>query len=303
MKIGLLIDASTSLLNRPDDADLSPGDRGRRFINCLLYKASKPQEISLALAVFGLLNDGSLFFFSHGFKRIKLEAAAACYPRSKVDVIPITESGAQQKEYVEIDIPLSQLRHSETESSTSLENETDRCLDICKMHDYWFRPTTEAFEELSYLQIMEYYYLKPGKGPHKMALGHPMPESHNWTKNPYGKTCCGIVYGKGLPNIYDPDSNTIENREYYYKSLLLLFKPHRRKEDLILACMYQNIVTIPLPFLLSQSFMFCTTIQMIRTRMHTPSLQRRERHMQRRLNSMSSYTKKSITTFQQTMMM
>jgi hypothetical protein len=165
MKIGLLAQASSSILNREDDADISPGDRGRRFINCLLYKASKPQEISLALAIFGLLNGGSLFFFSHDHKRIKLAVACAAYPRSKVDTAPILQHKSNEMEFVNIAIPLSKLRQGGVQAddaadTMSLDNEVDRTLDLCPMTDYWHRSTTEEFKDLSYIQILERYYLK-----------------------------------------------------------------------------------------------------------------------------------------------
>jgi hypothetical protein len=236
MKIGLLADTSTSIMNRQDDADISPGDRGRRFINSLLYRASKPQELSLALAIFGLLNGGSLFFFSHERRRIKLETACGCFPN-------VCQSSEQEdNEFIGIDISLAQLRSSTGAESngepSSLDNEVDGCIDVCIMNDYWHR--APKFDELSYIQMMEGYYLKAGKGPGElqMMLGHPMPFKHHWIKNPYGKTACGIVYGKGLPNIYDPDTNTETNREYFFKSLLVLFQPHRRPTQLLQDCKF-----------------------------------------------------------------
>jgi hypothetical protein len=237
MKIGLLVSTVKSIAGREDDADISPGDRGRRFINSLLYRACKPQEISLALAIFGLLNGGSLFFFSHDKTRIKLEPVLACYANSPATLTSMAETNCDDSEFVSIEIPMSKLKRSASVEGTgnhSLDNEVDQCMDLCAMHDYWYRPA--LLDEFSYMETVESYYLKSGKGPRGsgMLLGHPMPEKRHWARYAFEKTACGIVYGKGLPNIYgDAETNTPNNREYYFKALLVLFKPHRKAEELL----------------------------------------------------------------------
>ena len=248
MKIGLLASTATSILGRSDNDEISAGDRGRRFINSLLYRSDKPQEISLALAIFGLLNGGSLFFFSHEKKRIKLEAACACYPNSSLQNTPVAARNVEETEYVSVGISLSQLQQTESDSPSQApassseapstvaaepSSEIDGCINLCVMDDYWHRPV--LMEEMSYIDVMETYFLKQGKAPpdSQMMLGHPMPEKRHWALNPFANTGCAIIYGKGLPNIYDEDINIPRNREYYFKGLLVLFKPHRRRGDLL----------------------------------------------------------------------
>lgn len=260
MKIGLVASTAASILAREDDDTISPADRGRRFINSLLYKSTKPQELALPLALLAILNNESLYFFSHAPAKIKLSVAAACFKNANEAGNYDTESDEDEgeSEFVHVTIPMSQLQTSQQTEDSRTNHEMDSMVNLSIMTDYWHRPV--FMEDLSYIDVLEGYHLKQvhalfflllffkpkylyamiiisqGKtkdNRYAMTLGHPNPDKRHWAENDFQAKACGIVYGGELPNLDDLDKVTPEITEYYYKALLVLFKPHRKAPELL----------------------------------------------------------------------
>jgi len=111
-------------------------------------------------------------------------------------------------------------------------NEIDQYLDFNKMKDYWYRP--EELNGISYIDTIEQYHLELGEGPHyaRMSIGHSNPTKSHWKVNKNFVRKCAVVVGKQIPNILAKTCSP-EDREFYYKSLLILFKPHNSTDALL----------------------------------------------------------------------
>ena len=143
--------------------------------------------------------------------------------------------------YVEIQIQNSTLlRHlnkntnsNENDSSEIDEesNEADDFLDgVCLLTDYWYRP--ESMSNLNYVEVREGYHIVRKQPPlnSKLAMhpSHPKSGGLYWLRNMHQEqTCIVFVGGKGsqLPNLLKQNI-TKEEKEFYYKAMLILFKPH-----------------------------------------------------------------------------
>jgi len=125
-------------------------------------------------------------------------------------------------------------------SSDDVINECEKFIDFNVMNDYWYRP--KSMHSLSYIDVMEQYHLELGEGPHysKMCLGHPNPSRRHWKINKNFIRKCSVVSGMQLPNLISTVCKS-EDREFYFKSLIILFKPHNSMEDIITG--YSGIYT------------------------------------------------------------
>ena len=234
MRIGLMNSAVERVLERPDDDSLTIEERGRRFINCVLYKFTKPQEIPATLAALGLINDGNLFFRSHEPARLRLDVACACYKE------PITYNGAAPAEdaYIRYSLPTGATTTTTGASLLTVGDDDDdsggdfpMSFTLNRMNDYWFRPA--SMEQFNYITVLERFHLVSGTGSlveEQMNEQHPRPLKNHWVKNL--RRCVGIVFGKPLPNIKKKGCRDAD-KEFFYKALLILFKPHKRPEDIL----------------------------------------------------------------------
>jgi hypothetical protein len=241
MKFGLIVKTAESVTNRPDNETISDETRGRRIINGSLFKLTKPVEVPATLACFSLLNRGKLYFLSHNAAKLRLDVICGCYKESKSydpfdsDVYHDLEKRIDSN-FVEIMISTNSLCNGESnndaEDADQLDNEIDRTININPMIDYQKRPA--SMESLNFIEVKEKYHIISGK-PRKdeqMQLGHPNGDKKYWAKNAQGRLACGIIYGRMLPNIRSLQTNCIDS-EYYYKGLLILFKPHRHVHEIM----------------------------------------------------------------------
>jgi len=262
MKLGLISQAYARTFCASDDAEITPNERGRRAINKALWQFTKPQELHTTMAAFMLLNDGP-FIRSHEPEHLNLKQLCACYldiierddrdPNEEYldtdddgddDDSPFERCRGFESEepeappgYVDIQIPnYTLLRHLNKEADDDKPdgkeaNESDNYIDgVCLLTDYWFRP--DSMRDLSYVDVRELYHIvrKPPPSKKHMAMhpSHPNAGGIHWIRNKnQERTCLVFVGGKGsqLPNI-SKGNTTKEEKEFYYKAMLILFKPH-----------------------------------------------------------------------------
>ena len=142
------------------------------------------------------------------------------------------ENGVAEAGYVDIQIPNFALRLRDRDEDGSNKADRNEAVDfienVCLMTDYWHRPT--AMQDLNYASVIENYHIVRGKPPKALEMQgpHPNPEGKYWLRNKnHERKCISFVGGKGSqpPNL-GKHSLTVNEREFYFKSMLLLFQPH-----------------------------------------------------------------------------
>lgn len=297
MKMGLLTRSVGRVVNRADNANIEPMERGKRIINAVLYAFTKPVEVPATIAALVMIR-GGLFIMSHNPVYVNLELAAACYRDEKryytdededdddddeddLDYIPGEESTSEDDEDDEEDedeewddlheienggdddndvdnddddqvgvdedddgvVNLSIQKRSLRYNSQEEGNECDKYIDFNLMNDYWYRP--EALKTVSYIELLEQYNLQSGEGPHfaRMCDGHPNKTLNHWRVNTNYVRRCAVVMGKQMPNLHSKNL-TVKDQEFYYKCLLLLFKPHTFDDNKLIRTKGMDILFI-----------------------------------------------------------
>ena len=153
--------------------------------------------------------------------------------RDRSDLVEAEEhdgNGVAAAGYVDIQIPNFALRQRDDDGSNNADrNEVVEFIEnVCLMTDYWHRPTT--MQDLNYAFVIENYHIIRGKPPKALEMQgpHPNPENKYWLRNKnHERKCISFVGGKGSqpPNL-GKHSLTADEREFYFKSMLLLFQPH-----------------------------------------------------------------------------
>ena len=102
--------------------------------------------------------------------------------------------------------------------------------DLCLLTDYWHRPL--YMQNLSFIYVKEHFHIVRNSPPPKQDMAmvgdHPRKGNLYWLRNKHHERRCAVfVGGKGgtLPNLAKR-SLTEEEREFYYKAMLIMFKPH-----------------------------------------------------------------------------
>jgi len=240
MKFGLILKTAESVVNREDNNDISVETRGRRLINGSLFKITKPFEVPATLAAFSIINKGSLHFFSHEASKLRLDSICASYVEAPwYDPFdqnhPNNYIEQEESHLVNITLSANSLFTSTNDDdgvSNPLDNEIARTISIGPMIDYQKRPL--SLENFNFIELREQYHIVTGKPKpnQQMLLGHHYIATKYWNINPYGRRACAVMYGRKLPNILKNSLSQID-KEFYYKSLLVLFKPHRHGEELL----------------------------------------------------------------------
>jgi hypothetical protein len=107
--------------------------------------------------------------------------------------------------------------------------EMDNYLQLNPMLDYWCRPIGDSWQKLCYLEMIEYFHLEQGEGKGSNAMSnHPIPTKH-WIKNKNCSRRIAAFSGRKLPDMRDRSILSQNDIDFYFKSLLILFKPHSKK--------------------------------------------------------------------------
>ncbi|KAI8818849.1 hypothetical protein BJ741DRAFT_673248 [Chytriomyces cf. hyalinus JEL632] len=200
MRIGLYCKNVSSVLHRPDNDSIVEEDRSLRIINKFLYSLTKPVEVCTTMAAYLILTDGALFESSHQFVYKSLSLMHSSYPDQQSVL-----SANSSDHFVDVSIPLASINSSS--------------VDLSPMHLYWDRPSSMA--EICYIDCVELYHPVKTKGI----------DGNHWVKNSSSERKVLIITGRQLPNLARP--LTEEELMFYYKSLLILFKPHHSMNGLV----------------------------------------------------------------------
>ncbi|KAJ3221275.1 hypothetical protein HDU78_000564, partial [Chytriomyces hyalinus] len=87
------------------------------------------------------------------------------------------------------------------------------------MDMYWTRPA--AMAQISFINCIEQYHIVKGKGN----------TGNHWIQNAFSERKVLIVTGRQLPNL--AKDLAPDDLSFYYKSMLVLFKPHQSVDGLL----------------------------------------------------------------------
>jgi len=251
MKIGLILKGIRKALSEPDTTNLSPGELGRRVLNKILYYFSAPIDLPFPLAALCIINDG-LFFHSHEQVYINLHVCTACFSNVFGEIESDDENDDNDR-YLNFNIHASKLKENEAVASlvsdedagehelvyaaaieeqevgaaadnehyfgpAKPQNASEEDIDLCIMQEYWSRDAHNVnIANLNYITYLEDYGLSEGENAHVI-------------RNTEYVSKCIIVTGRQMPNRGKFTGMSEEN--FYYKSMLVLFKPSFGKRDL-----------------------------------------------------------------------
>ena len=266
MKLGLLSTASIRTLSSLRDEDVTPNERGRRFMYKALFQFTKPEELHLTMAAFMLINGGP-FIRSHNVHYLNLRHLAACFPdvqepqthfshadyadtddEAAVDdyhdhyadvevqtlsdedeTVPPTNESSESAGYVDVNIPQSSLLNNSNDEENDNHFEADEFVDLCIVTDYINRP--DCMKHLNFAETNQQYHIQRKAPPQnsRMAMQptHPKAGKLYWKMNDQREEKCIIFCGGPgcqFPNLLKANV-TAEEKEFFFKSLLLLFKP------------------------------------------------------------------------------
>ena len=125
------------------------------------------------------------------------------------------------------DNPASECEQSDDDVN-DIENTTAPpfvLFDKSPLYDYWYRPT--ALENISAIDFLEQYHLCKGKGTdlNSLLFGHPQLGNFHVIRNKARKVF--VVSGQRLPEL--KEGITQQELNFFYKSALWLWKPHRKE--------------------------------------------------------------------------
>ncbi|ETO82329.1 hypothetical protein F444_03511, partial [Phytophthora nicotianae P1976] len=173
--------------------DTSSLERGYKMLGSMLYTVTNGQEVAAPMAALYILNK-SPFWFSHEFVRVDLWRMLS----KRGDSVEISVS--------QRDVETPQPTHSSISPLNQLEK-------------YWRR--SPELESVPFIDILEQYVYKKTKVPSSTVISPLENESFI----PITNHKVLVVCGKEIPDI---SSNLdCESVNFYYLSLLALFKPHR----------------------------------------------------------------------------
>jgi hypothetical protein len=253
MKIGLISKAATrTLASRPTgDEPVDALEEGKRLLNRMLYQFTKPTEMHMTMAAFCIINKGC-FMRSHEPVYINLKQACASFATSLNDDVYSDYEDAEDdtvdrygnvrhpfdEEHVEVDgenvtfsIPLAKLRpHFQPQDTDGNDKHAKEASNaefvslVCPLTDYWHRP--DCMRQMSYIDVVENFHIVKGKPPVALKMRGPYPRADEryWLQNQYAEHKVAIFTGCLLPDVDNPKLSD-EKHEFYYKALLVLFKP------------------------------------------------------------------------------
>jgi len=250
MKIGLISKGIRRALSETDNGNLSPAELGRRVLNKILYYFSAPIDLPYPLAALCIINDG-LFYnsadpvycdlslcnacFSNGFNESEFENEVdesdkyfnfnihvsklkEKKPALNNEEAAIDEHGIDNDEEAAVDE--HGIGDAEVDENSFVlpktYGETEEKINLCIMQEYWSRP--KSFATINYITYLEEYTLSEGKKKYMI-------------RNTDYVCKLFIVKGRQLPNKRTL-RECMSDENFYYKSMLTLFKPTFGKNDL-----------------------------------------------------------------------